>query len=928
MSDTAFTPIESFECSSVTAVVANDEYVFLGTRAGTVEMVSADGRTSVDLSAPVTDLAVGRRVYAEVESSIIALSTAGTRVWSVDIEGVEQLAALTDEDKLGAVTTDDVLIGFDGEIGSRRFETDRPQADIADAPTFLGAADCFIHATWSFLSVLDPDGGERFTRNLNVAIESVGVVGDTIVLSLKNDRVVGVDAADGQRQWERELRVTDLPYFGAEQLLFTADDQLVSITPDGAYSRVQSVPRGDLYPTTDGSLFCIVADDTVSVYRSTGNPAESIVCEIDDSTVGPNGGAVSVTVSNQGDQPITESFGVEGDGMEVRTSEIRVDLDPDESVTRTVDVDSVAATDKAVLVVTVGDRHIAEEDVLVADSDPESFDSSVDLDRIADGVAVLAVTVYNDGDVPLSDIAISPGDAHVFDIVPGESATTTVKTEYQPGTDVPVTVSVGSQQKEQALSLPESLCNIGIERTTDDFIDVTVNTEVEAPIEAEVIIDGDAIDASVSRVLEIPSEGTALIALAPAAVDTPGTVRAAVPDLEIARAVTVKPSADPSRSTASVPPEPNPDEAVPRQAEENPRGPADEETNDGSAQDRHSSSDLPELHVDRQVVPSEPFRTQGVEEQISVTNVGDGPATSVQVSFPESTTSVSEIEPDEAIQLSRRHAFLRTGETAVPAGTITAANTSETAVESESLTVGTGDFAAEMSFTPAEEEDWKLEVAVINRREVDCTVLRIGIKGLDVWVIDDLRVPVNETVRWCATVPTDSVPANPIEAAIEYEFADGDDGHWGTLADVDDGGNSTNALSVAIDDKTRISGGYGSVVLVAENAGDTTLSDVTVEASGESVSDLMYGGSESIDQLSPGEALTHYVDIETNDPQASLSVTLSTDRRTEELSLRGPAPIEEGDWSESDLNAWEVERLTDSEENSTGRIASGIARVD
>ncbi|NHN61195.1 PQQ-binding-like beta-propeller repeat protein, partial [Halorussus rarus] len=521
-----YAPTESFEAGRVTAAAADADRVALGTDAGAVEIVATDGRITVEFDAPITDLAVGNRVYALVDGTVAALSTAGTRVWSVDLPEAEELAALPEADVLGVVTDDDRLLGFDGETGGREFEVDRPHADVTDDPGFFGSGGAFVLVAWSFLAVRNLDGSERFDENLDGAIESAGIVDDTIVVSLKDERVVGVDLTTGEQRWERELAVTELPDRGEETLLFTAEERLVSLDADGDYVPVADLPSGDVYPTSGGDLFCAVADGTIAVYRSTADPTAALDASVGTDRLVPGATeTVDLTVENAGDRPVAAALRVDGEGVSLRGADWEVDLAPGESATHTASVDAVSADDTAALAVAADGDHLASTSLPVEAAPGASLAAAVELDAVTDGAAELAVAVENEGDAPATHVSVSPGDARLGRLAPGESATASLEVPYEPGTAVPVSVRSDDDAVEVEAALPDRGCEVDL-ATADGFVDATVENRTDATVTDELTIRGDCFDRPVERRVDLPAGARLVVALRPDAVADAATVEA------------------------------------------------------------------------------------------------------------------------------------------------------------------------------------------------------------------------------------------------------------------------------------------------------------------------------------------------------------------------------------------------------------------
>ncbi|WP_135852197.1 outer membrane protein assembly factor BamB family protein [Halorussus salinus] len=1062
-----YAPTESFESGRVTAVSADADRVVLGTDAGTVEIVAADGRTTVDFEAPIADLAVGNRVYALADGSVAALSTGGTRVWSVELPEASELAALPEADVLGVVTDDDRLVGFDGETGGQEFDVDRPHADVTGDPGFFGTDGAFVLVAWSFLAVRNLDGSERFDENLDGAIESAGIVDDTIVVSLKDERVVGVDLTTGEKQWERELAVADLPDRGDDALLFTAEEQLVSLEADGTYAPVADLPSGDVYPTSDGDLFCVVADGTIAVYSSTAGPDALGFAVEEDRLVRGETDAVTLRVRNRGDRPVAAPLRVVGDGAALDRASWTADLAPGESATRSLAVESMGTDDTAALAVESEGDLLGSLSLPVESPPGASLAADVSLDAVTDGAAALTVTVENEGDAPATHVSVSPGDVKLGRLAPGESAAADLELPFEEGTAVPVAVRSDDDAAEVETALPDRGCAVDVD-ATDGFVDATVENRADATVSDDLVVSGDCFDAPVERRVELAAGDRLVVALRPDWTVETADVEAGLvglgasasarldgrrlggsdrgrsgrggsdrdrssrggsgrrdgrsPDRERRQRRDDRSRRDDGRSSRDEPrpeeggrrdgprresgerrqrpprreadanrasrerdrrppresdrrpprresdrrpprrdrdgesarreteadsrrrdPDPGAVEESRRRDEKEPRrrdekeprrrddGDSSAMVEDGPVESGAGVADSagrgatgPALAADRRLETTDPARTRGVRERIAVRNEGDDDATGVELSLADETVAVGDLAPDDRAVVERYHAFFEADETDLPAGRV-AGDDADCEIEGERLAVEPADLAAEVVFE-REDDGYLVRAQLENGRDADCAVERIGTRDLGIWDAD-CRVPAGETVEWTRRVEGSGLDP-VVETVVEYAFPDGETERFGTLGRVTEANGTdptgVDAVSVGVGDETRVSGGYGSVVLAVENRGDAPVEELSVEATGEAVSDLMYAGGEEVDRLAPGDRFTHFVDVETDGPEASVSVSLAADDDEGEVVLRGPAPADEDEWSDETLADWSVERGDDADETDVSHLRSSF----
>lgn len=117
-----------------------------------------------------------------------------------------------------------------------------------------------------------------------------------------------------------------------------------------------------------------------------------------------------------------------------------------------------------------------------------------------------------------------------------------------------------------------------------------------------------------------------------------------------------------------------------------------------------------------------------------------------------------------------------------------------------------------------------------------------------------------------------------------------------------------------IGSSTQVAGDYGTVVLVFENTQDSVLSEVTLEATGEPINDMLYSQAHR-ETLSPGERVEHYVDLKTDAGSAQFEITASykTDsgeERSEVFRVAGPAVETEEEWTDEHRSSWTLESMT------------------
>lgn len=520
----------TFEASTPRVVTADEETIALGYDDGPVELVGT-GRTTIDLD--VRDIALATRLYALTGERITAISRAGTEVWSTEWSDAERVAAT---DNAVALLTPENIIGLDSATGVERFRTKRPFADIAGEPTIIGGAERFVIAAWSFLAVVNDEGVRTTEVNIDGAIETAGLVGDTAIIALRDGRLIGCDVTSGTVEWERESRVDWLPPSAMSELPAVTTDRLLRVTPDGVVTEIAKAPSGEVYVAGSGDPVCAVGDGIIACYRLSRELSANIDVALATDRIARTANEFHVTVGNDGSTPTTVPLSVSGTGItfdpERSSTEISVGTDADRTVT--FPVARIGDQDRAEVTVSAADETVVETTLEVVDPDPDRQPINVEttVERITEGEVRVDVAIENRSSRRIENLVLQPVDERLPTIDPEATDSHTTDVAVPIMEDLRVTWEDESAEIPLNLRSSTDTVSLAIE-TIDNFVDITIDNGDEAPFQDELRVDGSAVT-PIERTVEVPSTGQFLLALRP---HQGGAVRAAVKGLGLSDAV-------------------------------------------------------------------------------------------------------------------------------------------------------------------------------------------------------------------------------------------------------------------------------------------------------------------------------------------------------------------------------------------------------
>ncbi|MFB6154581.1 MAG: hypothetical protein ABEJ22_01715 [Haloferacaceae archaeon] len=493
---------DTFECDAVTAVAGGD-VLAVGTGGGEVVIASATGTSRTALDADVVDVAAGSRVYVATADGVFARSVDGTGVWNREFDGVARVAA-TGDGLLGVLLEDDTFLGVDGETGAVRFEFERPHADIAEPPSVVAHGSGFLFGVWSFVVGVDDRGDVTFETNLDGAIQSLGVVADCAVVSMRNDRLVGLDRETGEQRWTYELTTRALSDRGEEWLLATTADATLALTPDGSTAEVDTLPAERAVPTVDGDLVAVVKSDTIAVYRLAHDAVDVEIPT--DALVRERSATRSLTVRNGDDSPVAATLEFDLSNGSVKPISTPLSLAPGEETS--VDVELTPESDAPATLDVRVDGYVAATETLSVRERPV-LDPTASLERVDRGTVTVALA-----GLPGDPVAVASERSTLAEGV--TDAATTVDLPWRRG-ETTLTVSTAYDEVDLDVTFPDFEDALALDGSEDSLVAVRCSNPSPVAFADDLTLSGSAMAEPVSRTVTLDPEETVRVLVQPPA---------------------------------------------------------------------------------------------------------------------------------------------------------------------------------------------------------------------------------------------------------------------------------------------------------------------------------------------------------------------------------------------------------------------------
>lgn len=831
----------SFEIGELVDWSVTDDAVAL-LSGSTVSLVS-DERDEITLNQDARKVAINDQLFVLFDEELAAYGRSGTRLWRADIPGGERIAAPDDTEYVVVLTDDDRLVGVDATTGGTRFEQDRPDADVAATPELVSTASDLVLASWSYLTVLEPDGETRMRTSLDGAISGLGVVDGVVVCVMKDDRCVGVDLDSGERLWKHDWAVDRIDPHGSDELFVQTAESVRAVAPNGEW-RSLSLQGGMPVAAVSGNVVCMVDGAVANVFEAVDPSDVEVDATVGSEEIGATAESLPVVVENVGGTVATVRVGVEVEGATTVTGDERLSLDPGEREGIRVSLGSIR-DDRLQVSVTVDGEVVLTRAIEVLGGVDDLGVTATPV-QSASGWDV-RLDLSNPTPVPIHDVRIEPSGRVLSTLDSDEERSVTVSLPQ----DHRVRLHAAGEQRRVEVSVPERPleAEIGFD---DGLVRVTVTNDGEATVEDVVSVTSPALPNDLS----VPVEANA----ARTVIGFPPTEGGNVP-------VSVEGEFLDSEATVDVP-----DDAVlrgqPREPQPSSSGAASGSGLVTEAQtgvdvvggDDSPSGDGADLELAREFEPERSAIGHLVFEYVNVTNAGSG-AARVSVTPADGEGATERIPPGESRRFVRAHTFTDREGTVPSVAVETAAG--RRVADEYRMTVEQPEFYCLAKAHPGR---GTLQVRIVNESPTRLTVSDLT---LSTATLVDPPEEVQVPPRSRETLSMSAEGFRQIDGAELLSFSTGSDvvdgrdrGDHQTLVHVagsDEPGLSQ--LDLHVDDETVIDDGSGTIVVRITNDGPVPLEGLTVEAGGDQLRPILYDPLKDVG-LASNETTVHYVDVE------------------------------------------------------------------
>ncbi|GAB6878436.1 hypothetical protein JCM17823_07100 [Halorubrum gandharaense] len=850
----------SFKIGNLDDWAVTDDAVAL-LSGSTVSLVSTD-RDEIILEEPGQNVAINDHLFVLFDGELAAYGRSGTRLWVADVPGAERIAAPDETEFVVVLTDDDRIVGIDATTGGIRFEQDRPDADVAATPELVSTTSDLVLASWSFLTVLEPDGETRMRTNLDGAISDLGVVDDVVVCVMKDDRCVGVDLASGDQLWEHDWAVDRIDPHGSGELFVQTTDSVRAVEPSGDW-RSLSLQGGMPVAAVSGKVVCSVDGSVVNVFEAVDPSQVEIDAAVGADEISVTAQSLPVVIENVGETVATVRVAVEIEGATTITGEERLSLDPGENEGLRVGLGSISRDQLDVRVQIDGELVLNDTvDVLGGVDAVETSATPVHAD---DGWNV-SLELRNPEPVPLHDIRIEPSGRTIPTLESGESCSMEV--------DLPesrrIRIRAAGETQKIDMAVPERPIAVNA-AVNDGLVVVSLWNDGDVSVDDEISVTSSAlpqpltvpIDADVPRtVVAFPpgESGSVTVRADGEFLDHETTVE--VPDEAVLHGRDAAPDR-PVRSQGSV---------VDATAAAG-GGPSRRSGNSGGPDPDAASDDR--LELSREFEPEQPLVGSLVFEYVEVTNASSD-TVSVGVHPTDDDETVGSVPAGETRRFVRVHTFTDC-EATVPAVSVETSAGRRDAGEHPMRI----DRPEAYCFASGHPRQDALRLHAVNNSQSRTTISDLSLRnGTLLDAPAEMQVaPRSEKTE---TISTDELDPSTEAELLSFSIApdvvdDVDRDHRQTLVHVEGGEVSgIEDLTLEIDDETVVDDGSGTVVVTVMNDGPDPIDGISIEAGGEQLRPILYDPLEDM-SLDPGETTSHYVDVEGVADRVKVPLTLAVD---------------------------------------------------
>jgi hypothetical protein len=973
----AYTEIKSFDIEELVAAGVTESRVVLAIGDKQVRVVHPERSNDIQLDVPIKDVAVGRQVYVLSDSKLLGKTENNDFVWEYDLEEDGCAVAADLNHSVVSVVTEEEMIGLDEETGEENFRIPRPHQDAvaaADTDLLVAGNGLVLHAAWSFITAISASGDRLFDVNLNSRINDFGVSEGCVVVSLQGDKIVGLDPKSGAQFWEIDQRSGQVSPAGPDRLPLIMHTAVGTIDTTGSVVEFSDIRGEAVFGTANGRILCVFGDGRVTVYsqKAIDGPTGQFNATIETTQLQEDDD-LQIRVENTGSTSATATIGVTAEDVTFDTDTKEATVEAGATTAVGFRVSNISSSDEQVVDVTRDGKPVLSSTLPVVVR-PE-VNGRLELDRIEHGTAHLDLIVENEGESSIGPLGIvDREEPDLPRLSPGDSLTRNFEVEFELGQRIDIELRDDGWDTSVGVSLPTDPLTMAFQATVDSggtFQDVLIANETAVPIIDRVSVDFPD-GQSVVRAFEFtPEERVWIVVPSTKSLDQleNHTVETTVVGLELTRTKLVEKDAnliqsdegtDKPHGTGTL----NTDglsSGEPSSSHLSSSDQDDWETNrtDGQKGDRDSSKlgtdsadregieevgsnnvsieekqtneTISGIVLDRDVSHS-PELGSVFEERIRV-EVGST-VEELTITNGDSSIDVGRVEKGHVVVLSRQHvSFAENVELAEVCASANSGSVKET-LEPQVIDVQKSPIVVRGRII-SEEERATIQLEIENTADVmdqSCRIERLSLNDGGEWVVRDDVFPLSpgDDAEISQTLTSDRLSfletTDVVPATVTVQFERDEPMQLQTLFAVESPSATEWPLSVNIDPETKVMTDYGNVVLNVKNDANRSIEDISVEARGEVVNELMYAPDDR-DIIEENETLVHRIDVKPSGADnVELRADLSIGNQTRTLVVTGPT-VEEEEWSEDHHSEWTADWKTgdverEHQEEDTGLLST------
>lgn len=914
---------------------SSEDAIVFGFDDGSAEIFQGGTRESLTLTDSLSAIELDRYLFCLSGDRVSAHTTTEVELWSQSVPKATDIVSFRQRDVLGVITDNGRVVGLDAETGSQIFKITRPHDDFSDI-NVAGENGVLCIGCWSFVVCIDASGDVLVDKNFDSTIEDISIVGELIVVSLKDDTVEAIHSKTGKHQWSMSASVKHMSQIGSELVAGLTESGVVLIYSEGRIEELPIEGGNKVISTADSSELAVISGNEAIVYQLGPPPAQQLSIDVLTTTL-DEVSPIRVYIENTGSDQINTSIRlITSENSYFESTHSEVNLLPGESSELAFRLHDLPPTTPLECEFTIDNTVIKQSSIDISKKVDLRDTLSIETlcEEVRNDTILFSHNVTNTTDFTLDTITVA--DMTEREVEAGE--TVSVEREYPlDGNQRSISVEAMHCNTEETFTdtftVPNSAIQTKIIRQENNppSIKIPIKPTRIAPVLGEMTIYinntwtvsydvhiGKNVQESVTIILP-PS--LACKDQLDVQIDSPllsekhqkkirGWTREEVPDILETNTERVL---DSGQNTSQVNSFSSAAEASPADTEQ-----------------QHINNQAGSLDENATVIerraPSSVKVAEKFTEKIRITNQAAQPVRGIKIESDGASRQIQKIDPGESLILTRDHAFFEAGNHRLPPVQVGTATTEPHQLRVSRTDLGIGVLGA----VQTEAKELTVTFRLQNNREKRCRISRVGVAidkkrewSKTVSVGPGETEFLKETVDISGSIQPDIMP---FDALVEYGY-DGDRTARVTLGAMEERSavSPTDRYSISVLGKSRIIARTQSVLeLGVMNETTAPVEDATISVTGDSVlQTALSQDTKVVQRIDPGEERTMLVDVEpqtagTETFELEIESRVDGNMTTQQYTLSGPVAESDAEWDGNNtLEQWETTKRS---EHSTNNI--------